>query len=217
MATYDDFLSRTLSEVPGCPEIAAIQALRDSAVEFCEKSLIHQVDHDPVSSIAKIFDYDLESPVTGTRVTKIMRAWFQGEPLEPAAPDQVLDPTAYNQFISGVSTAYSTPKLYFQKDHATFSLFPVPDKSIPNAVTLRVALAPLRDANIVADFLYEQWVEVISAGAIYRLQSSMGKAYHNPKLAQVFGDEYRRGINDARHKAVRGYTRANLRVQMRRP
>lgn len=216
MTDYDDFLSRTLSEVPGCPEIAAVQAIKDSAIQFCEQSLIHQADHDPVSVVAKINDYDLETPVKGTRIVKVMKAWYQGRELSPSAPDQIGSPLAYNQRIGGYDTTYSDPQVFFQKDTDTFSLFPIPEKSVTSGITMRVALAPLRNSTSCADFLYEQWVEVISAGAVWRLQSSQGKAYFNPKLAQLSGAEYQRGINDARSKALRGYTRANLSVRLRR-
>lgn len=216
MASYDDFLSRVLPEVTGCPELLATQAIKDTVIEFAERTLIHQVDHDPVSAVARIPDYDLETPVTGTRIIKIMKLWYSGTPLEAAAPDEITDPTVYNQRVGNYQTQYATPRTYLQKDSETFSLFPIPEQSLVNAVTMRVALAPLRSSTTCADIFYEHWVEPIAAGAVARLQMSPGKAYSEPRLAQAFMSRYMVGINEARQKASRGYTRANLRVQMRR-
>lgn len=217
MASYDDFLSRLLSEVPGCPEPAALQSIKDTTIDFCEKTLIHQADHDPVAAIARIADYDLETPVTGTRVIRVMKAWYLGNELSPVAPDYIRDPSLYNQRIGGdFETKYSSPQNFTQKDTATFSLYPVPDKTVTNAITMRVALAPLRSSETCADFLYEQWVEDICAGAAARLQASPNKAYTNPQFAVSNQRRYTAGVNDARMRSNRGFTRANMQVKLRR-
>ena len=214
--SYEEFFPYVLPDVAGCPEITAIQAIRDSVINFCEQSLIHQVDHDPVSVVAKIPDYDIESPVSGHRVTKIMKAWYKGSELSPAAPDQVRDPSVYNQRIGGYQADYSTPKFYIQKDASTFSLLPIPDQSLPAAITMRVALVPLRTSSSCEDFIFEQWVEPIAAGAVAKLQLSAGKPYSNPAAAAIHQATFIRGLNAARQKANRGYTRSNLSVQLRR-
>lgn len=216
MAAYDDFFPWVLPEVPGCPEIAAVQAIRDSTIEFCQKSLLFQVDHDPITVIQKIADYDLESPVTGARVEKVMKAWYKGKQLIPTAPDEVRDPSVYNQRIGDYKTEYSTPKYFIQKDSNSISLLPIPDQSLQQAITMRVALAPLRSSTECADFLFEQWAETIGSGAIARLQSSVGKAYYNFQSAAIHQAKYMVGINAARMKANRGYNRSNLSVQLRK-
>lgn len=216
MKLYEDFLSWVLPEVTGCPEITAIQAIRDSAIRFCEQSLIHQADHDPVSVIAKVNDYDLETPVTGTRIVKVMKAWYQGQELHPNAPDQINSPLAYNQRIGGYDTTYSDPQVFFQKDPVTFSVFPIPEKAVASAITLRVALAPVRNSTGCDDQLFEQWVEPIAAGAVAKLQMSSGTPWSNPKAGMVNQLRFINGVNEARGKALHGYTRANLSVRLRR-
>jgi hypothetical protein len=214
--SYDEFFSWVLPEVANCPEITAIQAIRDTAIDFCEKTNIHQEDHDPITVIAKTSDYDLETPVTGTRIIRIMNAWFKGDKLEAAAPDQVLDPAVYNQRIGGYTPSYSSPKYFIQKDPVTMSLLPIPDATLASAVTLRVSLAPLRTSVACEDFLFEQWVEPIAAGAVAKLQTSAGKPYSNPQAAQINQARYMAGVNAARQKATRGYTRSSLSVQLRK-
>lgn len=214
--SYEEFFPYVLPDVAGCPEITAIQAIRDSAINFCEQSLIHQVDLDPVSVVAKLADYDIDTPVSGHRVTKIMKAWYKGTELLPAAPDQVRDPSVYNQHIGGYETQYSTPKYFIQKGWDSFSLLPIPDQSLASAITMRVALVPLRTSTSCEDFLLEQWVEPIAASAVAKLQLSAGKPYSNPAAAAINQATYIRGLNAARQKANRGYTRSNLSVQLRR-
>jgi hypothetical protein len=217
MATlYDDFLPQVLPEVPGCPEISAINAVRKACIDFCNRSLIHVVDHDPVTVIANTADYDLESPVSETRVAKIMRCWFKLVELAPAHPDEIGDPTFYNQNIGGVELAPSDPRIFTQKDADTFSLFPIPALTEPQTVTLRVALTPTRKSAGCATFLFEDWVDEIAAGASSILQATPGKAYFNPAKSAFNRQQFEAGVNAAKQTATRGYVRASLRVQMRR-
>lgn len=214
MTSYDAFFSWVLPDVPGCPEIAATQAIRDAVIEFCEKSSIHQVDHDPVLVTPGVVDYELSSPETQTRVVRVMKAWLGKSELAPAAPDLVADPTLYNQNILGQSVVGSTPKYFTQKSANEVSVFPVAVAT--DTLTMRVALVPTRASTGCADFLFEQWVEQISAGAIARLQLTSGRQYANPEAAGINRLEFMAGINAARQKANRGYTRADLSVRMRR-
>lgn len=216
MVPYDNFLGRLLNDVPGVPELGALQAIRDACIDFCEKTLIHQADHDPVSVIAKLADYDLETPAEQTKVIRILKAWYKGDSLDPVAPDYVTDPALYNQNIGGYTTRYSTPKVITQKDTTTFSLYPPPDLTVASAITMRVALAPLRDSDSCADFLYENWVDDICAGAAARLQASPNKGYSNPQFAASNQKRYMAGVNDARMRSNRGLTRANMQVKLRR-
>ena len=217
MATsYDAFMPWVLINVPGVAEVAATQAVKDATIEFCELSLVHQADHDPVTVVANLVDYDLEAPVTGTRVFKVMRAWFKGKMLSPAAPDQVNDPSVYNQSIPGYEEKTGDPAAYLQKDSSTFSLMPIPTTTVANAVTMRVALVPLRSATTIADFLYENWGEFIAHGASARLLSMINRPWSNPNAAAYHRTRFQVGVNQARLQANKGYTRANLQMQFRR-
>lgn len=215
--SYEDFFSWVLPDVAGCPEITAIQSIRDSVIQFCELSLIHQADHDPISVVAKIADYDLETPITNTRIVKVMKAFYKGKELSPASPDEVTDPAVYNSAIGGYTPTYQPPTAFFQKDTASITLLPIPDQSLANAITMRVALVPSRSSTACEDFIFEQWVEPIAAGAVARLQLSSGKTYSNPQAASANQARFMAGVNIARSRAVRGFNRSSLSVQMRNP
>lgn len=215
MASYESFLSRVMPHVIGAPEPLALQAISDATIEFCEKSLILQRDHDPVTVIANVVDYDLEPP-TGYLVVKVMRAWLDNIKLNPAAPDFVADAGVYNRLYSSYSAGPSTPRAYVQKDPRSISLWPVADKKYANGLTMRVALKPTRAAETVEDEIYEDYVETIAAGAISRLMLSPEKPYTNEKLAIYYGGKFTQGLNVARSRALHGHSRSNLSVQLRK-
>lgn len=210
MAVYEDFLSRVIPEVSGCPEPLAIQAIKDATIEFCEKSLVYQQDLDPVTSIKGTSEYDLDTP-TGYVVARIMNAWFGQTKLEPAAPDMLRVPDAYR-----LTAGQSDPKFYFQKTAKTFTLLPVPDQTTPSSITIRAALKPTRNSTSIDDELFEEYAEVIAHGAKYRLMLSAGKPYSNPATAVIEKGHFDTGVNRARTRASTGYVRSNVSVKLRK-
>lgn len=216
MKTYEAFFPDVLPDVPGCPADVAIRAIRNTVIEFCEKSLIHQVTQDPISIRANLTDYDLDAP-SGYRVHKVMKAWFQGNELSPVAPDDIVTPEAYNPSVGGYTPSKSQPTGYTQKDSESVSFLPIPNQDYPKAITMRVALVPLRDSTKFDDFLYEQWGEYIACGAKARLMLTPGKPYTNQDAAAVNQARYMTALNDARQRAIRGNVRSDLSVKMRKP
>lgn len=215
MATYEDFLSRVLIEVPGCSEISALLAIKDCCIEFCEKSLILVRDHDPVTVVKGIVDYDLEPP-SGHLVVKVMRAWMENSPIDPLFPDIVKDASVYSRVFSSFQSAPSLPSKYLQKDERSISIWPIPDKTYANGLTMRVALKPTRSSTSVDDILYEDYADVIAAGSMARLMVSSSKPYTNLQLAPARRQEFLAGVNVARQRSMHGHTRSNLSVRMRR-
>jgi hypothetical protein len=216
MKTYEDFLVDVLPHVPGCPADLAVREIRNTIVEFCEKSLIHQVTLDPLTIRANVRDYDLDAP-SGHRVHKIMKAWFKGQVLEPVAPDEINVPDAYNPRIPGYSPGKSDPVAYTQAGFSTVSFLPIADQTHQAAITMRVALAPLRNSTQCDDFLFEQWGEYLACGAKARLMLTPGKPYTNAEAAAVNQGRFFTALNDARQRAIRGNVRSDLRVQLRKP
>jgi len=216
MKTYEAFFPDVLPDVPGCPSDAAIRAIRHAVIEFCEKSLIHQVTQDPITLRENLTDYDLDAP-NGYRVQKVMKVWFRGVELEPIAPDDMALPDAYSRSIGGYTPSKSTPTGYTQKDFETVSFLPIPNQTYANAITMRVALVPLRDSTQIEDFLYEQWGESIASGAKARLMLNPGKPYTNQEAAAINQGRYMMALNDARQRAIRGNVRSDLMVKMRKP
>jgi hypothetical protein len=216
MTPYENFFPEVLVELPDCSPDVAIMAIRNTVIEFCQKSLIYQETLDPVSIIGNIDTYDLDAP-KGYRVHKVMKAWFKGSELKPLAPDDIGVPDPYNTIIGSYTGQKGPVQGYLQKDFDTVTFTPIPDQAYPNAITMRVALVPLRTSTGIADFIYEQYAEAIGFGAKARLQISPGKPYTNGDAATVNQQRFNSAVNDARQRAVRGNTRSDLMVQMRKP
>lgn len=214
MKAHSVFLDYVMPYVPGATVEMATLELKKCCIEFCEKSLIIQRDHDPVTAIANIGDYDFDSPITNHLITRVMKMWFKSIEMSPITPDSMSDPTTYNTTYVGAVVTASTPNAYFQKDERTFTIYPRPKDTASNAITMRVALKPSRAALFVEDVLYEDYAEEIGAGAVARLMMSPGKPYSSPTNGAIYQARFIQGINTARQRAVRGYVRSDARVQI---
>lgn len=212
MKSYDDFLPYVLSDVPGCAEIVAIQAVRNTVIDFCEKSCVVQVDLDPVTLLAGEATYDLEPP-QNRRVTKVMKLFYRNRELPPMALDAIPSATFFNPEALDAD-GRSEPQAWSQKDTDTFTVLPIPKSREIDAITIRAALKPTRNSTACDDVLFEDYAEYIGAGAKARLMIVPNKAYTNPKLVATQNEFYMQGVNVARQRATRGHTRASLRVKM---
>ncbi|CAB4197163.1 hypothetical protein UFOVP1304_37 [uncultured Caudovirales phage] len=212
MASYDDFLPYVLPDVPGCAEIVAIQHIRNAVIDFCEKTLIVQTDLDPVTLIAGQADYDLEPP-TNRLVTKVISLFYQNKLLKPTYPDEIPSATFYNSSAINADSR-SDPVAWMQKDSTTFSVFPIPKTTESGAITIRAAIKPTRSSTTCDDIVFEDYAEAIASSAKARLMLTPNKAYFNPNLVATHNQLFLQGVNVARQRSSRGYTRANLSVKM---
>lgn len=215
MVSYDAFLPRVLIDAYGCPEIVATQAIRDAVIEFCSRSNFIQRDHDPITVVTGISDYDLEPPA-GQLVVKILKCWFKMTELSPIAPDFVNSPAFYNSSIPDNAPSIATPLSFTQKDERTFSIYPSSKDTVANGLTLRISLKPTRASTTCEDSIFEDYAETIAHGALARLLVSPGKAYMNVAAAGMHGAAFNTGINDARQSASRGHVRSGMQVRMRK-
>lgn len=214
MAATEDFYPWITAEVMGCPDPVMDLAIRSTLIDFAEKSLALQQDLDPITTITNISDYDLEPP-RDHLVTKIMKVWFKGQELDAESPDEIKTPSVYNR-NSGYLVNKGDPRFYIQKDPRTISLYPVPDATARQAVTIRVALKPTRAAATFDDIFLEEYAETIAHGALSRIFLSPGKAYTSDKHAMAHNSLYMAGLNVARTRAQNGSVRASRHVKMRR-
>jgi hypothetical protein len=212
MASYDDFLSYVLPDVPGCAEIVAVQHIRNAVIDFCEKTLLVQVDLDPVTLIPGQADYDLEPP-SNRLVTKVINLFYRNKILPATSPDDISSATFYNASAINADSQ-SDPVKWMQKDSTTFTVFPIPLNRENNAITIRAAIKPTRSSSTCEDILFEDYAEYIASSAKARLMMTPNKAYTNPGLVATHNQFFLQGVNAARQRASHGYTRSNLRVKM---
>lgn len=214
MKNLNAFLMYVMPYARGCPQVVARQAILDSAIEFCEMSGAIQQTLDPVTAVAGVTEYDLPLP-TRQDLVQVKRAWYKDSELVPAALDAIRTAQAWRNSIPGVEATTGEPREFYTVNRSSIGLYPKPRTTEANVITVRVALKPARTATQLEDELFDDWVEVIAAGALYRLHSAPGEPYTDTAKAADRDRQFRAGVNKGKLLVNTGRVRGELSVQMR--
>ena len=203
MVTWDAFYEYVFPSVQGCPTSIVKHALRSACIDFCARTLIWKQDSvlNDVLAGQNLYTF---APPTGAKVVTPYRvaikdtetgkdkelAAYSLETLESFSPSWREDAAEY-------------PDKYVLITDDTIRLIGVPTKDILDSLSAGVALKPTRDAEDCPSFLYEDWAEVIAAGALAKLHASKEKVWAIPELVSYYTKLYRDGISRARSKATK--------------
>lgn len=207
MVPLSQFFPRLLPHVLGCSEPLAQQALLDSAIEFCGRTLAVVESIDPITVPTGFPSVEIETP-TGTQVAQVMSVMFDGQALE-ALPSWE---------TAGLSAPNGTPKAFWGETideiyHLT--LLPAPDRLVRSGLKVRLALQPTRSATQVHSILYERYADAIVSGALAILYSVPDQPFTNEPKAQLMASRARAQANAARVDALHGRAVSSMSVQMR--
>lgn len=207
MIPLSAFFPRLLPSVLGCPEPLAQQALLDSAIEFCGRSLAVTTTLDAVTLREGLASFEVETP-TNTTIAQILNLWYDGRELESAA---YADATA-------MSTSNGDPRFFYGEDIDevfNITLMPAPDRTVRSGVIVRAALKPTRTATTVHNVLFERYVQAITDGAQAILLAIPDQPFSDETKAQVMAVRARSGANNARVDALHGRVQSSMSVKMR--
>lgn len=212
MKALSDFYSRILPKVPGCPDPLLRDALVDSAIEFCEQTLIVQVTSDPQDVTKGNGLYELDLP-TGQKACATMKVWYGTSELVAAPSEQVDLILAYISSVGGKTPDEGTPKYFYEMSPGVIGIYPVPDTTRTSYLSARVATKPSRTATSLDDILYEDWIEAVCGGTVSRLMSIPAQAFTNDPAQYEY--RFRQGIGRATNIRIRGRINGSLSVQQR--
>lgn len=206
MKTMADFLPEVMPSVQaqGCPQPLAINAVRNSVIEFLGKTgIVEQTI--PISLLADTPTYAITF-ADGAHAASYVRGVINGATLVfPESPTD-LD----NNSPSWRLWAGSTPQSAFIEG-GLLRVVPIPTiDSVGTILQATFSTTLSRGQNEVDDLVYEDWLEAIAAGALYRLQSVPGVAWFNPDQAAYQKDRFESFMSVASTKRIKGSTNATL-------
>jgi hypothetical protein len=206
MATsLSSFLPYVLPHVPGCPKMAAKEEVLRACIEFCEKSLVWKNTPAAINVVSGTATYAISVP-SGGQVVKLEALYHNGERLDPMTTRDL------EGLYTDWTTETGTPLYYTQSVPTSVILVPEPDTSITSGLRFQGVYKPTRTATTVEDFLYNDYAEEISAGAVARLLATHGKTWTNPDYAPAFMNKFMGGIGLAKIRASKNFTTQSLRV-----
>ena len=195
--TYESLIPDIIPYVQGCPDVMIQNAIRSTAIDFCERTGAFQQELDPVTTVSGIYEYDLEPP-SGYIVQKIMWVIHKGADLEPITT--ALLEQRYRKWRDETGT----PSVYVKVSQALFHLVPIPDSNQTSSTILRVQLKPTQTSVRCDSEVMNDYRDTIVNGAIFRLLRIPSRDWTDYAAAGVYNTLYLEGVNNAERRARGG-------------
>jgi hypothetical protein len=207
MKALSVFYPRIIPYLPGVSEPLVDQVLVDSAIHFCESSLVLRENLDSFNTSIGQIEYDLDAPSTQHAIERVMGV---------ALDDVALSGVMYETLRNDLSTGNVRPQgFYTDRTGSTFvlRLTPPPDDSY--SVVVNVALRPARSATLLEDDLYNIWIDPIVSGAVARAMQIPDQPFTNFGQAQYLLNSAARQTVNSRVESNYGLIRGSMRARSR--
>lgn len=180
----EEFLPYIMNEVTPCPQNIALQYLRNALVEFCSETWAWNI-------------------------------WTDKEVIQAGSKEIYVDvpnqstPEGLMGVLKG-NLPYSLENIDLEYNMVTLGSELEQDSEFQ----FKLALKPIRDAEIVPAWIFEDYLETIGFGAKYKIASMAGQPWANPELVQYAYNQFRKGISEAgAKKRAKGNTMQSRKVK----
>lgn len=205
---WEEFYPYVRPMAQDCPVGIVDAAIRAACIEFCWKSLIWNMEtmcgdmlpgervykynnkHDQVSTVMPICCI-----IRDTRKQQIED--------HVAHPTNLQDLDYYEPNWRQQEAQF--PTRFYMKDPNTIVFVESPTEHVPGGIHLLCAVKPARDADGVAEFIFQDWAEEIASGALARIHGMAGRVWANPNLVQYHTSKFRAGISRAKSKTYKSH------------
>jgi len=152
-----------------CPIPIVTQALLWATIEFCERTQIYA--NTQTRTIAAGTQNIALTPSDDAMITDLKEVLWDGDPIQPITRQDASEITKLNP--TGL------PLGFYRPNPETLALAPAADKA--GVIKVTMILAPLRNATSIPAFLRDQHLEVLEAGAKYRLTRMSNRPWFDPQ------------------------------------
>ena len=209
--------------VPNVAYKAFEDAVREAAIEFCEKTYIWRVDSDRLDVVADAQTVTLvtsdaeaaESEIVGIDNVKYKEDGAADKQFRNLDP--VSEVIADEQSGSWKFQTASSPNGYWiGEDKGTLSFYQIPTVKSDAGLLVKLILKPDKTCTQLPDILYENWHDAIANGAKSILLAQNGQPWFDPNMATVWGSAFNLKVDEAKWVKYHGYNKRPTKVRMRR-
>jgi hypothetical protein len=207
MKSITEFLPEVMPSVPGCPVPVAINALRNSVIEFASRTgLLEQTALIDLESGVSEYPIELES---GTVPVLFRRGFLDKRTsrVDPASPIELDSENPNWPLLKGLPR-----HAFIRNGLLTVTPIPVAVGEIEAVFSYTFS----RSATRISDEIAEAWIEEVARGALMRLFLMPGVPWANPTLAAAYKTQFDFDVAGAALGAAKGSTTQSIRATPRR-
>ena len=179
--TFADMVPRLASSVPGCPNLVIEYAIRDAAIEVCERTGAWRYKQADVTLTAGTFEYAFVPPDSNSEVHSVLTSTINDSPIKFITIEQAH--RLYADYPSSDSDDRATPRYLVYVSADKFQTVPVPNSSPTYKVKMHVALKPVRTATAMDKGVMDDLEDVIMHSALQHLLVLPERTWSDRELA----------------------------------
>lgn len=206
MKELDEFLPNVRMYAPGVSDPVAFFAIRQAAIDFCERSRMWRWE-DEFSITADDYE-DLIAP-DGAVIHEIEAVWFNGHKITKKKTPKELDECLPGWRSDTENRPEGDPTYITQTAPNTMVLAPFGT----GTVKVSVYLKPSQDCEQLPDFLADQHRETIAWGALARILMIPNQSFTDPNMAAVWGQSFQNKLDGKADAGITGQQRARVRTK----
>jgi hypothetical protein len=203
---WSEYLPEVTPDCPGVSGPMAENAVRNAAIFFARHSTVVRETQTAVDIVAAQSEYTIALP-TGLRVVSPILVEVEGAPVYSISENELntISPNWRNQPV----------RAYHMEDDVTLRLLWAPSAAVTGGLITRFSFEPTRDSTGGPDALYNDWLEVIAAGAKARLMRQNKKLWTDRRRSEDEELDFKGGIDRALGRAMKSRTNRPTHVQQR--
>jgi len=169
--SVEQFYQYVAPHIVGAPKQVVLNEIMGAVIEFCDETDVIEVDLDPIAVPIGATEMELDLP-SGTRVSRV-------KSLTPQDGGPQFNEGSYS--LAGSIVKFIAP--------------------LPMELTIvaTVSLKPTRSSAKCDDTLFEDWLDAIVAGTLYKLKLMSGREWADTQAAQINEGLFRRAMVKAKH------------------
>ncbi len=190
-------------DVLPCPDPIVEREVISTILDFCKKSHVLQrefeveLDTDDIDTeMQDSIDVDIEEFAPDLRMVTLL--------------ELMVDSTAYIPYKRDIRTTVTNYtyvkdedyKYFWTPDNTTIRLYDMDEND--SVVWIKASFKPLRNADEIDDFLFEDWSEALVAGAKWKILTMRNKEWTDLNTGQFYRAEYRKYLSQAKQSVIRG-------------
>lgn len=197
---YSDFTIHVKPEAGGAPDFLIERAVRDAAIDFCQRTDVFVPEPEFIGIIKGVNEYAVTIP-TGTELNHIIDIYDNKTALRPIS---------YNELLRrlGDETEQGKPKYYAQRDNTEFFLAPIPSSN--DSFRVVYSVKPTATSTSIPDTIGKEYRETLVHGALFRLQMMSGQPFSDPGAAQANRALYEREVGRTVRQVKYGFSGGTL-------
>jgi len=209
--SYDEFFPYVSQFVPSASEFIMIDAIRQAAIEFCEKTFVWQYTVPAIDIVAKKANYVIPTP-TDTKSVGPIQVYYDTNLLIAKGPDELADIYRMGDWQQVIGH----PQYVTRVIKPEVLLVPIPNDAAAATLHIKTALAPTRNSTEIDSEIFEQYAEAIAWGARARLLAQPRQDYSDKTGSIEALKMFIYEINRCRMQVTKGLTRGSPKVEFQR-